>query len=125
MATRNFKVASMGTNPQRAGFLSFVALVRRLDEETTRQIAVAGWDGGDDPREYVELCSLIEDSIRTNILGTDPGQREGYLRALADFLCITADGCSLGLEEMESTWDPLAVTEKSFASKRGEAAYAA
>lgn len=65
--------------------------------------ATAGTDGHDG-RDYRAITALIEASLISQYVSALPDRREGYLRAMADMLCMVADGVLPGED-----WDPLRI----------------
>jgi hypothetical protein len=98
---------------QRAGADALIALLRSVDIGTAGSFERADdtdIDNNYDPRDYVQICKAISDSIATNVTHAETQHREGYLRALADLFCMWVDGCAQGLDEMK----PIEVTAASF-----------
>lgn len=62
-----------------------------------------------DGRDYVAMAVMVERSINRNIVHATPAQREGYLRALTDLLCIVGDGAGPG-----DDWNPIVNTSPAF-----------
>ena len=85
-----------------AAFRELLSTILAIGEETVCQF-------GDevDGRDYVGIALAVETSF-ADIL-SDAARREGYLRALADLLCQSADGGFPGPE-----WDPIQVTEGAY-----------
>ena len=65
-----------------------------------------------DARDYRALCDLVQASIESNVNHECAAHREGYLRALADLLCIVGDGCA-----PDDEWNPIANTARAFAGE--------
>lgn len=72
-------------------------------------------DDGPDTRDYVSMVSLAEASLRRALDHPDPLWRQGFLRALVDFLCINTDGC--GVDPVSDEWDPIKNTAHAFARR--------
>ncbi|CAH0354078.1 hypothetical protein [Aquabacterium sp. CECT 9606] len=68
-----------------------------------------------DSRDYAAMADVIVTSIQANLINGQASHREGYLRALTDFLSVTCDGCSI---PMHNEWDPIATTELAFTRHR-------
>jgi len=111
------------TEAEHAELLAGVAAIKGLmaDIERTSNESCGSLDGpGDgetesfDGRDYVAITGMIEAAGRRIAAGT-PAFRQGACRALADMLTLVADGCSRDFDEQ---WDPLFVTQPSFARKQ-------
>lgn len=86
-------------------FRSLFGRVSRISNDTCCRFG-EGLDG----RNYVAVSDAIETSLRAVLDDDDALRREGYLRALADLLCLVADGAGY----TEDSPDPLTTTEASF-----------
>lgn len=94
--------------PVRAGALAMRALmqnIKAVSDETCDPDA-------DNDRDYFAITECVSKSLATNLTNSDQAHREGYLRAIADILCMAADGVSPG-----ENWDPIGSTKWSFAGR--------
>jgi len=83
------------------------------------EVSEATWsrfddDGKVDGRDYVAMTVIVERSINCNVVHAAPAQREGYLRALADLLCLIGEGFSPGKD-----WNPIVTTALAFDAAKG------
>ena len=69
-----------------------------------------------DGRDYKTITAILDRSITCNVCQDelDPTSREGYLRALADILCMCVDGVLPDL----AAWDPIQNTAMAFEGGR-------
>lgn len=93
------------------GATELQTLVREIGELSNETVFQFDESGEFDSRNYVDMASILENSINRNFVHATPERREGYLRALADLLCMVADGTSPG-----PNWNPIETTAGSFAA---------
>lgn len=91
----------------RAGAERFSALLHLMHAETERQFSERREDAeaGIDVFDYQLLARMIEEQLPHCLV-----MREGFMRSMADVLCICIDGCGISsLEEqdrrIERYWD--------------------
>lgn len=84
------------TDLLRAGAERFRALLHLLRAETERQFSERTEDveAGIDVRDYPLLARMVEEQ-----LPHCPVTREGFMRSLADVLCICVDGCGISIDD--------------------------
>ena len=92
----------------RAGADAFQSLFARIGEISGETVFRFGEDI--DGRDYVAMSKAIEASLRAALDDSDAQRREGYLRAMTDFLCIASDGGAPAVD----TPDPLITTAPAF-----------
>lgn len=67
----------------------------------------------EDGVDYRAIVSAIRMSLDVNLRDKPAAHSEGYLRALADLICVNVYGC--GIDVTHEKWDPIARTELAFA----------
>ncbi len=92
---------------QRNGANNFMLLLARVHEISEKTVHRFGGDV--DGRDYKVIAFEIETAIYANLLGSGQAIREGFLRALADYLVTHEDGFGL-----PTHWDPLRTTAAAF-----------
>lgn len=65
-----------------------------------------------DGRDYVQIAEEVEQAMRQHLLEAADRKREGFLRALCDFVAVGADGCCVSYD-----WDPLSTTAAAFSAE--------
>ncbi|MDY0746557.1 hypothetical protein SNE35_18735 [Paucibacter sp. R3-3] len=98
----------------RTGAGAFLSLLQRIKTRAESDIsAFMASNGGEygDARNYRAIVALIEADLISQVAEAGPSHREGYLRAIADMLCLAVDGCGVGPD-----WDPLASSVEAFAT---------
>lgn len=64
-----------------------------------------------DTRDYRAMVAMVTDTLQSMMSPQqDASVREGFTRAMADLLCMTADGVGIGTDG----WDPIGVTAAAF-----------
>lgn len=106
----------------RRGANAFKALVDKIGTiscETCGSWAdyEAGGAPPPDERDYASMLALVETSLREHLDHSDAMRRQGFLRAMTDLLCMSADSSVPDFSE----WDPIRNTARSF-DARGSAA---
>jgi hypothetical protein len=87
-------------------YLSLIALIRKINDATCHRF---GEDR--DGRDYPAIAVAIERSVREALSEGDGEYLQGYLRAMADRMSLTADGCGPGPDSPH----PLVSTEAAYA----------
>lgn len=99
--------ASSPTGDLKSGANSFKLMLAKVQEIGDQTV---GRFGHADGRDYKTIAFEVETAIYASLLGRGKATREGFLRALADYLAIHQDGFGL-----PDDWDPLATTAPAFA----------
>lgn len=64
-----------------------------------------------DTRDYKAMAAMVNDTLQAMMAADqDATVREGFVRAMTDLLCMTADGTGIGTD----AWDPIGVTAAAF-----------
>lgn len=109
-------------NGTSAGAAALVELLRHIHDETEREIGIElerDPQSDNDARDYAAVSKAIEESITANFAQASAAHREGFVRALADLLCMFVHGGTL---DPFDNWDPIKTTEASFAARKRSAA---
>lgn len=94
------------------GANNFMLMLKRVYEISDQTVFRYG-DG--DGRDYPLMCFEIETAILANLLGSGKQVREGFLRAMADYLSHIEDG-----GHPDDSWDgraALTTTAAAFANR--------
>lgn len=91
----------------RTGAQSFIQVLQHLKASAD----------ADDGRDYAELVDKLQASITGCLQHPSHAHRQGYVRALCDVLCVTADECTLP-RDWATAWDPLAASALDFEGAR-------
>jgi hypothetical protein len=116
-----------GTDAERsvhAGARQLVELIKAINADAERSFAGRAAQtrqddrqDASDPRDYIAIVRRIDRALQRDYTNADPRHREGFLRALADLLCIVGDRCVPAIED----WDPIAATAAPYRARRARA----
>lgn len=86
--------------------------IRTISNETceTWDDYEAGGPPPPDTRDYAAILAVVEAALRRHLDHPDNEQRQGFLRALVDLLCIGTDGTYPDFRD----WDPIKNTAHAF-----------
>jgi hypothetical protein len=94
-------------------FMQLMQAVRATNNETFNQYNEdkEGHPGSEDidGRDYPAMVEATRSSILANLTNADSQHSTGYLRAMADLLCLAVEGFTPGAD-----WNPLQTTEPAF-----------
>ena len=83
------------------GIAAFVDLLRNIGNVSNDTCLMP--DGSDaDGRDYRRMTDMVRASVESILHQGSPGHREGWMQALAFMLCVNADGCGVGADELQS-----------------------
>lgn len=94
-----------------AGASAFRGLCAKIDAIGEETYGRTGRDVDD--RDYRAIVAAIRTSLSAHVVDASEAHANGYLRALADMICTSLDGCCTDL--LDSEWNPIANTEAGFA----------
>jgi hypothetical protein len=96
------------------GANAFMGMLTRAYEISERTVLRYGNDV--DGRDYKSMAFEIETAILANLLGSGKEVREGFLRAMTDYIASALDGCPCDLADCgESSLTVTAAAYNNFA----------
>lgn len=111
------RAAREATQAGADAFLGLMRAIKALSIETHNRYNddKDGNPGSEDidGRDYPAMVAATRASVTDNLIHADQHHIAGYMRAMADLLCIVADGCHPG-----DDWRPLQTTEPAFVLAR-------
>lgn len=109
---KNKSIASLRHIQQ--GAHALIDLVETIGDISKDTCCLLADDQETDTRDYKTMAAVVSDTLQAMLAPQqDPRVREGFMRAMADLLCMTADGCGIGTDK----WKPIEVTEFSFSGR--------
>lgn len=104
------------------GAARFQELLRELAEMSNSSVAAMwdaeGEDAGIDPRDYRAMVELLRANLDEHANHADPTHREGFMRAMVDYLVSQLDGDN---DALRNSADPLRTTAAAFAAPAASA----